>query len=1309
MSQKPLVIKVNESNIPNGSLGQWADLAERNIQQFIENIQTPVYDASADLSAQVSGIPTAYARADLFKSALLAYGKSKDESNQNLGEYYKALSSEWRGLIACIALDYSRLKMRRVYLRYSDGKDYKDTLNVYEPKGSFGNMLFNSKLLWCDKDEASEDLKGVPFIDIIKYDDMVVGATSPESLLFTSCAYKISNTEDRPWVDYTSKRFVDPVPGKVLDKTRTLQLYAYVDYLIEGVNGQSGVRGLQTYYSALAAGSNGSVAAPNYNTVLGNLEAWREEIKAYAAGKGFKLEEASVPPVNFFKHPFDIAFNYEDKLYGLEGDLASASIEGGIEFSPKELLLDSKAKIARLIFKGPDKNDYSQYPVNVLVADVKGEPGSKACFALPLSPKGIKVFGRNIGDLVNHSTASGSTAISSRLTAEYDPNSETGNLEVTLHIGLRDGRTMEMKETYTCGGRIDGKKLIMWPNFISKQWHRYFMYSELPHNVEHRDYAFQAVPFIGDELDDLSTIERDGEPLYIAADGRDVDYDFTDKNGNERHVETSLHVVANSAVADNQYKYEIYECNHPFKGVKLRLPNGTDAGFLIVRYTTDQNNQKLARNLLAIQSDRLREATLGVDFGSTNTSIAYLDSRDQKTYGIDFANRRMSLLAAGERADNDVATEDRLFFFQAEQLLSNSIKSTLTLHDQRRVNGDGNESRDMAKFEKEVKGGFPCFGRNLPISSIDKNSQFVRLMTPKIGVVEQVYNMKWDDDERNIAYKEAFLRTLLLSIYAELFARGLYPRKLKWSYPSSMNNSLLMRYDKIWKSLVNVNPLKDVNNHKMLNGESTYGLSISTYGLGTAQDGNAFGAQAIGGGNSLLGGGGNPLGGGLFNNSLLGGQQPQQQQSFGSNPLLGGTAMNQESQQDGNGEIRFEKDDDTQSISFSPVPLVNENDFQSMTEASAVANYLASQRVGVGNDNTLTICFDIGGSTTDISALCELQQGTTMIKQNSIRFAAQLVSGACGKCGDRFKDVLLRTCDEFGLHIEGLNRGEPRYSDDTAAYYFEQMVDKLDASQLPTFYNNIKVDCGGLMCVDVYVTGLILYYAGILARKLIKQVRASKDCRWDRLPQVYISFAGKGARIMEWLGVVNRDLSNQYYEAMFIKGLGMADAQQLISGIKITFPEHTDDIKFEVSKGLAMMNTQLKKPKDSEPIEVIGEEGFFIKDEQGNRVTLDADNKITADMLACLGKEFGGSSSAGPRFADFLGLFHQVAQQYLGTNIRLEDMKRAVGNMELLSFIRNTPDYLRARQADKFDFVAPILILEGLEFYEDFLLKNIKQ
>lgn len=177
-----------------------------------------------------------------------------------------------------------------------------------------------------------------------------------------------------------------------------------------------------------------------------------------------------------------------------------------------------------------------------------------------------------------------------------------------------------------------------------------------------------------------------------------------------------------------------------------------------------------------------------------------------------------------------------------------------------------------------------------------------------------------------------------------------------------------------------------------------------------------------------------------------------------------------------------------------------------MTEASAVANFL---NVSADDREALTICFDIGGSTADISALCQLQttEGArlTMIKQNSIHFAAQLIGEATRYCST-FKNVLLSTCQEFGLRIQGLTIGKDSYNASTASYYFEQMVDRLSPEQLPFFYKKISSDCSGLMCADIYVTGLITYYAGLLARKLIKQVRNSSECRWtgEKKPHVNI-------------------------------------------------------------------------------------------------------------------------------------------------------------------------------------------------------------
>lgn len=1297
--EKPLVIKVKAASIPNGTPGKWEDLSG-NIEQFTADIETPAIDENSDISAQVSGIPTAYARANLFKSALQSYGKSKESVDLNLNTFYQMLSSEWRGFIACIALDYSRMKTERVDLVYSDGKDTKDTSNIYEPKGTFGNMLFHRKPLWCLKDEDTDEAhRGIPFIDIIKYDGKVVGATSPECLLFTSCAYKIEDTENRAWVDYKTGKFKDPLESSDLDLTQTLQLYAYISYLIEGLNndGMLGINGLTAYYSYLDYN-----LAPKYDNILSNLTQWRKEIEAYAVKKNFKLEAASVPPINLFNAPFDIAFNFKDELYGMDGVLYSTAQENGVLFNPKELLLPDTAKIARLIFKGPKKNEPSEFPIYVLAADKKNEPGEKAYFALPLSPLGIKAFGKNIGALVEPLTTRAN--VPSRLTAIYDPDSEKNNLEVILHLVLNDGRTKEMKATYTCGGEIDGRNLIMWPNFISKKWHRYFMYSELPHNVNLKDYSFQALPFVGDEQNDFEIINyEDGQPLYLAKDGHDVDYDFTDKNGNERHVETSLHIVCNSGTADNPYKYEIYECNHPFKGIKLNLPDTTESGFLLIKYTTTTENPCIAQDKLGIQDSNLRGTTLGIDFGSTNTSVAYLDPLDQQAKGITFTNRRISLLRAGEEDNDKVANEDHLFFFQSNPILSNAIKSTLTIHDSRRVTKDINETMEISKFEKEVKGGFPCFSRNLPLANVEANKRVIVLKTAECGEVNQIYNMKWDDDERNIAYKKAFLRSLLLQVYAELFCKDLFPRKLKWSYPSSMSASLLRNYNTIWSSLPAVNPLNDVNNHANVPIDENYQLKVSTFGynLQAASTSND-GAKKIGGGNMFMAGSGN-----MFMTK----PKTEQPQGFTANNSFMGKSNN--APLDGNEKknVAFEKDDDTKQFSFNPVKMVDENDFQSMTEASAVANFL---NVQADDRDALTICFDIGGSTSDISALCQLQTGEgarlTMIKQNSIHFAAQLVGEATRYCNS-FQRVLLSTCEEFGLRIQGLNLGENRYNKDTASYYFEQMVDRLTPEQLPFFYKKISSDCSELMCADIYVTGLITYYAGLLARKLVKQVRNSTECRWtgEKKPNVLITFAGKGARIMEWLSTAtNDDLANQFYQAMFLKGLGESDYGDFISGLNIAFPRTiTNNVKFEVSKGLAMESTTLMRPQDSDPIEVIGEEGFTIEDANGNNVLLDADNSISPEMMASLGDKFYGSSSAGPRFQDFLNLFYQVTQEFFGMKMNPSVVSNALQNMGLLSYIRDTPEYLHARRAEQFDFVSPILILEGSKFYKDLLLKNI--
>ena len=93
-------------------------------------------------------------------------------------------------------------------------------------------------------------------------------------------------------------------------------------------------------------------------------------------------------------------------------------------------------------------------------------------------------------------------------------------------------------------------------------------------------------------------------------------------------------------------------------------------------------------------------------------------------------------------------------------------------------------------------------------------------------------------------------------------------------------------------------------------------------------------------------------------------------------------------------------------------------------------------------------------------------------------------------------------------------------------------------------------------------------------------------------------------------------------------------------------------------------------------------------------------------MMESLGNKFYGSSSAGPRFRDFLNFYYGLTKKFFSFTPS-SNIVNELKEMGLLSYIKSTPEYLHAKRAEQFDFVSPILILEGSKFYKDFLLKNI--
>ena len=137
--------------------------------------------------------------------------------------------------------------------------------------------------------------------------------------------------------------------------------------------------------------------------------------------------------------------------------------------------------------------------------------------------------------------------------------------------------------------------------------------------------------------------------------------------------------------------------------------------------------------------------------------------------------------------------------------------------------------------------------------------------------------MKWEDTDDDKAHKSAFLRTLMLQVYATLFAQGLVPNSIKWSYPSAMAGQLLYSYQSIWETLKTISPVLKENGER-------YELNVSCYtdtrSLGTDIGTGAFGTvgQTSTGSESGFGGG---FGGGF------GSQDSSFEGGFGSNGSSG--------------------------------------------------------------------------------------------------------------------------------------------------------------------------------------------------------------------------------------------------------------------------------------------------------------------------------------------------------------------------------------------------------------------------------------
>jgi hypothetical protein len=1270
MSLIPLVIKSPESPQPTKYI--WQNLT--TMETFVKSISTPSIgdgEEAGNLGPILSGMPSVFARANMFKNAIDVVS-NPDQEGSGLIHFYKTLLDEWRGMISCIALDTDKIEIKRINLTYSDGEPTESTNNIYEPKGSFGNMLFDRKIIWSNPNDTDPK----PYIDVILYTkiygkQIVIGGNNPDSLIFTSAAYNLEG-ENKSYLKETKDengvnigRFIDPVKRDI-DPQSLLKVRSYVNHILKNIND------FADFFSTNPESAK-LISKASYGSLVNNLESWVTEMDVYAKNKGIsnkEYENDQIPQVNKFLKPYDIWGNYSTSLIAKDGLILpdDGSVQGGTKFTPRDLLLPNDTQIACVHDNGM-KDFLDNKPLLLLKANIVGKPNEVQHFMLPISPKAIKMFGKSLGTVLglnenNH-------AVKHRITGSYDSDS----YELTVKVLIRDQSTTidTYFETYeTTENDVIGKDMLIWPNFISSKWDKYFLFSEMPHTGT----EWQAKPFCVDNISDqqemLMSVSDPELPEFLASAGKETDPD-----------KAVINIEFNRGVSDASYQYEIYQSKNPFKGFQLSCNNKL-AGYAVIDY---ESSSKAIKSIG--DREELSKAHLGVDFGSTNTAIAYRIGDYDAARGFDFKNRRVSLLAPdGDIKNNDEkpAGEDEVFFFQNDEIHSNQIKSVLALHDKNRMRDNGLQPDVNALASEYVKGGFPCFEKNLPIDDSSASSYSLKFRFAKATLI---HNMKWNTDESsaksNDANRKAYLKSLLLQVYSDLFIQNLYPSTLKWAFPSAMSGKLVSTYNNIWQELEGVNPLKGNN----------YNLEVFT-GRNTDVMGKTLGG-------------------------------------FGS-----GTTASTKTDNGDWDDWGDEKDDivipDKKEIIIDDNPI----NFQfekveldvAMTESCAVANFIVNKDNFQLSSNALSIVFDIGGSTTDILVLAKMQgkgvegEQTALVKQSSIRFAAQRVAQAT-KFSPNFKNVLLKTLKNKNIILEGINNGGTNmYNENTAPYYFEQLVDRLEENEFPDFYRDLGIECQEMVSVNLYVTGLIVFYAGQIARKVKMEIDRSpnKPAAWgEERTEINISFTGKGSRIMDWLKAINKGHDEKYYSEMFVKGFGGVSVAKELNIKRPKFEERNDlsNIKFEVAKGLAdpINDRGLYKLKSNhKPLEVIGEEGFSIRT-NGVKKIFSSNDSITPELMQGMGNTFMltplDSSKPCPRFMEFAFIYFQIATKLFNLQVTEQDFMNGFNNMNIPSYICGLPEYRLAQKESKpnsnnsFDFVAPIIILEGMKFFESVILKKI--
>lgn len=783
MAKKALLISSNVQS-PNGSTGVWNNI--NNIASaYIKGIQTGnllnTINAQT-LQALISGVPSPWARAKLFKYALDSFGNPAANANSGLNQYYNILVGEWKGLLAVMALYPGRIAFSSpLSLNLNGGQ--------YDIASSFGRMLFEDTDIWSNQIELAKNPGAQPFIQLIYYRGKLVGGTSPLTAVFTGVDYSDlgSLASDIPWY----RNGIFETPDRYLDPQQLQKLYHFVKNM--NVNAQSFANTVNSQ-----RGNKPCINFTQFQTVGQN---WEQDLQNTA-----NATLQAVGPVAKYSNlevPFSLLFDSNVPLYRTANGTFTFTNAPGVDLvgDINSLLSDDKFVIG-WSEEATTSHSLHDGPVYLLKVQKLNEQ-TVHFFSLPLSEQAIEMFRNSLPGILGYVPDQGITMKGSL--------NDNGQLVVTLTLQVNGNAVQLNPKEYEVQWQLRPQKVILWPNFMANDWTHYYIYSQ---RTDPSQPEF--LPFFKDRNNGNSIIKDRFGKFLTPNNFADADPDAP-----AVMVKTLVETPANAGntlPAD----YEINLMDTPVLGLKATITQGVTtmtAGYLIVRSTEIQDYSTRPRT---------NTATIGFDFGSNNTCVFYRDEQSNQTHPVCFKNNRAMLVGQEVAITDRVAELDELLFFSNYESDNGQFKSWLQEHD-----GRTNRFTQM----EEIAGGVPV---NRPNVQVNKMTD--RIIETQAGVLH--YNMKWLNDNLGLQKKGAFIKSLWLQTCAYLFTNDIIPANIEWSYPGAMMARDVNDLHQIFCALKNVTPLQMVNVN--IAEGTTESEAVCSYAVGVSEFGLAVDSMFLG-------------------------------------------------------------------------------------------------------------------------------------------------------------------------------------------------------------------------------------------------------------------------------------------------------------------------------------------------------------------------------------------------------------------------------------------------------------------------------